>query len=480
MLLNKVGEQKLFKLFGLFSIVFFLNLHIVNAKSFAEFKNSQVKSSIKYKDEKDNIYSKYLKQKWYSYNIYISKPMYKKAKSKNIPSLKEKQIKSVGPTVSITIGTSDLNTTLESNKIPTKDINFDFYGSKLSFNIPNNFKEVKFYPQNQDGIKNSFNTMASSDYENLISEITKVSDFMNLNDWGIYLLVEELSKQINPNQDNLKLLSWFILNKLGYIVKIGLANRHVVLLQYSKDIIYSTPYYLFNDKRFYILSEHASSMDRIYSFAQNYPKANKALDFSLKSLPKFSLNLKEKNLSFKDYGKKYTILLKYNQNIVDFMSTYPNVDYKLYFQTPLDNVTYHSIATSLKKYIDTKKAGDAINFILHFVQKAFKYEIDANHFTKQKTMFAYEALYYDKSDCEDKTILFSYLIKKLFGINIVGIKYKDHMASAINIPINGDNIKIGSRKLIIADPSYINANIGQSIPQYKKLKEKGFVTIKKN
>ena len=95
-------------------------------------------------------------------------------------------------------------------------------------------------------------------------------------------------------------------------------------------------------------------------------------------------------------------------------------------------------------------------------------------------MFSNETLYYNKSDCEDRAILFSYLVKELFGVGVIGVKYKDHMATALYIPMKGDSVKAGRRKFVIADPTYINANIGQSMPQYKSKIPESFIIVKRD
>jgi hypothetical protein len=304
---------------------------------------------------------------------------------------------------------------------------------------------------------------------------------MNLNDWGVYLLVLDVSKRIHSNHDNSNLLSWFIFNKLGYAVKVGLAKRHIVLMHYSKKTIYATPNYNFSNKKFYVVSNYSKgSVGRLYSYKQNYPGATKPLDLSLKTLPNFMSKMKKKTLSFKDYGKTYKVSFEYNQNLIDFMATYPQADYETYFNAPIDSRTYESIANDIKKYVDGKKAGDAMNFVLHFVQKSFKYERDNQQFGREKVMFASETLYFDKSDCEDRVVLFSYLVKELFGVGVVGVKYKDHMATALYVPMSGDSVKAGQRKLVIADPTYINSSIGQSMPKYKSLKPESFVVVKRD
>jgi hypothetical protein len=517
---NKDGEPKLFRLLGHFSIVLLLGTSALNAQSFEDFKRSQAQSFTKYKDERDNAFTKHLKQQWEAYNVYKGTPLYEKPKPKEIPPAKPKKIKSVGPKISIKIKKiehiepkhiqekekiikdkviipTEVTPKKEDIKIVdvepvkkkekpkevvavTKDITFDFFGSKLAFDIPIGIKKARFYPQNKEGITNFFDSAASSDYESFINEIKRVSKLMNLNDWGIYLLVSDISKNIYKDPDNSNLLSWFIFNKLGYAVKVGLAQKHIVLMHYSKKIIYSTPNYVFSNKKFYVVSNYAKgSVGRLYSYKQNYPGADKPMDLSIKTLPNFVSDIEQKKLSFSDYGKKYELSFEYNKNLIDFMATYPQADYETYFNAPLDNRTYESIAKGIKKYVDGKKAGDAMNFVLHFVQKSFKYERDKQQFGREKVMFANETLYFDKSDCEDRAVLFSYLVKELFGIGVVGIKYKDHMATALYVPMDGDSVKAGQRKFVVADPTYINSSIGQSMPKYKSIIPDSFVKIKK-
>ena len=162
------------------------------------------------------------------------------------------------------------------------------------------------------------------------------------------------------------------------------------------------------------------------------------------------------------------------------MASYPQADYETFFNAPMDDKTYKDLALSLKKYIDGKKASEAMNFVLHFVQKSFKYEQDNKQFGREKVMFAQETLFFDKSDCEDRAVLFSYLIKELFDISVVGVKYKDHMATALYVPLDGDIVTAGSRKFVIADPTYVDAVIGVSMPRYRSLQPQSYIIVKNN
>jgi len=498
---NKDGEQSLFKLFGLFNLLFLLSVSSLLAGSFEDFKKTQNSAFTSYKDKRDAAFSNYLKAQWEEYTAKTSKPLYEKQKPKSTLKTVQKKIVSVGPLVNIKIKKKRVEKKVERVKekpvfivqkksikpkkqiikIQKKDLNLLFFAQNIALDIDEKFKKARYYPKNQEGISNFFNTLAMSEYENTLMDIKRITEKLNLNDWGVYLLVNTLSSSLYYDKDEAKLFSWFMFNKLGYSVKVGLSSKHIVLMHYSEKIIYATPRYTFNKKKFYVVSYYAKgSAGKVYTYKQDYPDATKPLDLALKTLPTFKKDERVKSLSFREFGKVYTTSFKYDKNLIDFMATYPQADYETYFNAPMSQETYKSIAHDIKEYIDGKKSSIGINFVLNFVQKAFKYEVDQQQFGREKVMFANETLFYDKSDCEDRAILFSYLVKELFGIGVIGVKYKDHMATALYIPMKGDTVKVGRRKFVVADPTYVNANIGQSMPQYKNKLPENFIVVKRD
>jgi len=484
---NKDGDQQLSKQFGLFSLVILLNVVSLYGASFEDFKNTQSQNFAKYKDERDNKFNKYLKAQWQAYTVSKGQLIYKEPKPEKLPKTITQPIKRVGPKVNIQVVKKvpiKSNTLfvkkIEIPAVVKKDVEIIFFGSQYGFTISQGLKSANYYPRSKVGVSNFFDRVAGSDYEELIGEIQTIKQELSLNDWAVYLLVNEISSKIYTNQDNANLFAWFIFNKLGYAVKVGLSNKHIVLLYYSKKVIYATPSYDFNKKRYYVMANYTKSGGgRLYSYPQNYPSSDAPFNLELKKLPKFINNMKYKDLSFLEDGKKYEIGFNYNQNIIDFMATYPQADYETYFNAPLDESTFREIATKLKIYIDGKKMSEAINFVLHFVQKSFKYQRDNDQFGREKVMFAQETLYYDKSDCEDRAILFAYLVKALFNVGVIGVKYNDHMSTALYIPIDGDSVRASSRRFVIADPTYINSNIGQNMPKYKSIHPESFIVVKR-
>ncbi len=481
MLQNKVGERKYCNRFGRYSLVLLLGLAFtpLSAQTFSDYKLSQSESFKKYKDEKDEAFNKYLKAEWEAYNAQIPDSFYEKPKPKVLPFAEEKKGLVEGPKVKIELLPQKKAIAIKEIHKDAKGTSFDFFGTTIGFEIPRGMDKANFSPPSKEGISNFFDEVVATDYSTLLNEINSVSKRMNLNGWGIYQLVIKLGDSIYSNENEARLLSWFLFNKMGYGVKVGLSYENVVLMHYSQKSIYSTPSYTIDGKRYYVISNYSKNqVGSIYTYKQNYPESEKPLNLTLESLPNLSENMKSKTLSFKQYGKEYSVPYDYNQNLIDFMGSYPQADYETFFNAPVERRSYETIATALKKYIDNKQSSEAINFVLHFVQNAFIYKSDSEQFGREKVMFAEETLYFDQSDCEDRAILFSYLVKELFNIGVIGVKYKDHMATALYLPISGDSINAGLKKYVIADPTYVNASIGESMPKYKSIKPERFIVVR--
>ncbi|MDD2791170.1 MAG: hypothetical protein PHU40_10960 [Sulfurimonas sp.] len=470
---------------GLSKNLFFLLLlaSSLGAESFADFKTAQVKSFTKYADPRDNGYDAYLKEQFKEYRAYSGTALYEEPKPKIIEAAKPERIDALGPKVFITLPEfkeiiQEKKPALSEEKQETV---FDFYGSSLAFHINDKLKSANFHPQTQAGIAAFFATMAASEYKTLLGDINAVKEELELNDWGLYLLVTELSHKAYEKEDDAKLFAWFLFNKLGYNAKVGLAKQHIVLMLHSEKDIYDTPNFRFADKKFYVLSEYAkTSSGSVYTYEKSYPNATKSLDLSLTQLPNLKENTKSKTLRFTHDGKVIELPYPYNQNLLDFMASYPQADYDTYFNAPLDAKTYGALAQGLKKEIDGKNSSLALNFVLGFVQNAFIYEVDREQFGRERVMFAQETLFFEKSDCEDRSVLFAALVKELFKIGVIGVKYKNHMATALYVPMQGDSVNAAGKRFVIADPTYINASIGQSMPKYRSQRPESFIIVRSN
>ena len=83
-------------------------------------------------------------------------------------------------------------------------------------------------------------------------------------------------------------------------------------------------------------------------------------------------------------------------------------------------------------------------------------------------MLSEEIFHYPFSDCEDRSVLFAFLVHELLNLEVVGVNYPGHMATAVcfNEAVDGDYLLHDGKNFVICDPTYINAPIGLSMPDY--------------
>ena len=160
--------------------------------------------------------------------------------------------------------------------------------------------------------------------------------------------------------------------------------------------------------------------------------------------------------------------------MIDFYNNYPQTDYEVYFEASLSPEARYSLIHDLKPIVEGKSEAEAVNMLLRFVQTAFEYKKDDVQFGREKPFFVEETLFYPFSDCEDRSVLFAYLVRNLIGLEVIGLDYPGHIATAVKFStdIEGDFVKYNGKKYIICDATYINANIGLCMSRYKKAEPK--------
>ena len=146
----------------------------------------------------------------------------------------------------------------------------------------------------------------------------------------------------------------------------------------------------------------------------------------------------------------------------------------MYANTPLSKQAQRTLYPALKQAISGKSQYEAGSRLLNFVQTAFVYEYDDKVWGCDRAFFADETLYYPYCDCEDRSILFSRLVRDLLGLKVVLIYYPGHLATAVCFTenVNGDYISMNGKRYTICDPTYIGAPIGATMPKMDNQKAK--------
>ena len=108
------------------------------------------------------------------------------------------------------------------------------------------------------------------------------------------------------------------------------------------------------------------------------------------------------------------------------------------------------------------------------------YEYDDKVWGGDRAFFAEESLYYPYCDCEDRSILFSRLVRDLMGLKVLLVYYPGHLATAVCFTDNviGDYISLNNQKYVVCAPTYIGAPVGATMPEMDNSKAKVILCTK--
>jgi hypothetical protein len=277
-----------------------------------------------------------------------------------------------------------------------------------------------------------------------------------------------------PTATDAELFSWFLLTKSGFQCKVGYSDNHVYLLAPAQPIIYGVPYFTIGGVRYFNLSvkDGAKSPGQILTYGDNYPGANRPVALSLSSAPRLPEEPFERELRFSYAGQEHRLTLRGSRQNVQFFAGYPQTDFQVLFAAAVAGQTDDTLVKALQPLVAGKSETEAVNLLLRFAQTAFQYKTDEDQFGREKYLFVEETLFFPYSDCEDRSILFSYLVRRLTGLEVVGLHFPGHIATAVRFSndVPGDRITIDGHPYVICDPTYINANIGMAMPQFRASK----------
>lgn len=479
---------------------------VAYAQSFEEYRKSQQDAMKKFaQDEqkgisrlqkeyadfvlkRDKEWSDFLKKEWENYQSFTGRKLPQKPKPVEVPTyipplvdpgVPDVPVADVQPEIVLDLPlvpvdiapeipgpVEPLRKPAEASKLTMKT-DVEFYGRTIQVNHEPTLTNLRFQTVNQNNIGLFWENVSNTNYANCIESLIETSRDLNLNDFGFYILLNKFTEKLYPSNKNLStLLNWFILLKSGYSVRIAYQENTLALLIPSLQQIYQTSYLSFQGINYYIFPNLPGG--QFYTYDQDYSQSGKLFDMNVSS--PFNLSGKKSNklIDFAFEGKEYKIDIQYDGDYITFLNEYPLVDLDVYFNAATSSIARESLAEALKPLMINMDELTKVNFLLHFVQTTFAYKTDPEQFGREKFFFAEELFYYPYSDCEDRSVLFSWLVREIVGLKVIGLEYTDHISTAVqfNTIVEGDYLLYGGSRYVIADPTYINAPVGMTMPQY--------------
>ena len=347
------------------------------------------------------------------------------------------------------------------------------YGG-LAFYLNNSLnRKCSLNGLNENAIADAYEALCNSDYKPLLADCAQIRKDLRLNDWGVFTLVRQVADTYCGTANESIVMQQFLLNEMGYKARMARkATEDKMMLFVATDCsIYAHPYITLNVQNYYNLSGN-NEQCQFYMCQKDSPKAKNSVGMQLKEAPLFPGTVVSSTHQAKGSAARVTVDVP--KALMDFYKDYPQCDYSVYFNAPVNAAMENRILSSLAPLVQGRNEADAANILINFVQTAFQYQTDGQQFGYEKPFFVEELFYYPYSDCEDRAMLFSYLVRKLLGLDVVLLDYPEHIATAVrfNGNVSGDYLMVNGRKYIVCDPTYIGASIGMTMPRYKTVSAK--------
>ena len=352
--------------------------------------------------------------------------------------------------------------------VPQKPVSIAYYGAIITIQFPKD-DPLKIRELTENGIADAWLQLSDSIYDNTIKSALDVRKKSKLCDWAYMDMLRQVTEKQYGQTNEAVLAQAFIMTQSGYRIRIGRNETQLYLLSASQYDIFALRYFMIDGSKFYIVNGERNA--KMFICEAKIDK-EQPLSMQMADLPQIGDEQTPKRTFVSRKGMESSTSV--NKNLIDFFNNYPQACYKgeqstrwvAYANTPLENSIKKMLYPPLQQYIKDKSEKDAVTLLLNWVQTAFAYEYDDKVWGGDRAFFAQETLFYPYCDCEDRSILFSRLVRDLMNLDVIFLYYPGHLATAVGFKddVQGDWVEYNGKKYVVCDPTYINAGVGRTMP----------------
>ena len=365
------------------------------------------------------------------------------------------------------------------NKVSMATSDFDFYGTPMKVRW-GNAEKFKLNGTSKKDISDAFLELTDKGYTNLVHDCLELRKEYKLCDWAYYKMLQDIAeKACGKGTNEAIFLQGVLLNQSGYQIRFALEDNTKLHIMSRMD---GFPYdrgYLTADGKLFFLMDGCKAKNLTVCDAA-YP-GEQMMSLGIAEQPEFKKNLSDKRTVISRFVN-VSADMQMNKNLMDFYTDYPTsydgkdmmTRWAYYANTPVTAEVKDKVYPQLKQQIGNAPKLMAANMLLNWVQMGLTYAYDEKVWGHDRAFCAEESLFYPFCDCEDRSILFSHLIRDLLDLDVVLVYYPGHLYTAVcfNEDVTGDYIMVNGRKFTVADPTYYNANVGKTMSKMDNSKAK--------
>lgn len=324
----------------------------------------------------------------------------------------------------------------------------------------------------EKSVASMLTALSSDDNDNMIIDCLAIRDKRRLSDWAYLMMLDKVASEAYPgNSNEAQVLLAYLYLQSGYKMRLASDGTNLYMLFASKHMIFNKASFAVDGDKYYGLHEIPA---RLQICQTSFPK-EKSLSLLVTSNQILDIDAATSRSISSEKYPDFKFDVSVNKNLLDFYSSYPTSSlnglmitrWAMYANTPMDTEVSSSLYPALSELLKGKTELEATNILLNALQTGLTYEYDDKVWGGDRAFFAEETLYYPYCDCEDRSILLTRLVRDLLDLNCLLVYYPGHLAAAIEYSdssVSGDYIMLDGHKYVIADPTYINAPIGRTMP----------------
>lgn len=448
--------------------------------NYTEYRDKTVADYVTYRDKINAEYAEFVKKAWSRVKVSTAEKPPKSPEPPNLPQMPIGEKPTSEPIIYCekkrpgddTVS----NIKLPPSVLPVEGevpiIEFDYYGTVVTLHIDRKglFALKEITPQ---ALSEAWRQVMEMELDWLLRDCIVIKDTLRLCDWGYVQLIEKAVVAVFGKECNeATLLEYFILCNSRVRCLLGYDGDRLVILMPFDCEVYNRQYVQVKEEVFYMLSKNIKESEALSVLTEEFPDVQN-ISLRMEQLPKLNDSHGQKWQLESLISPAMRCNVVVSRNMIDFLNDYPLTSkWNYYAQSSLSEPIKQQIYPTLRKQLAGMTEQGAVNALLQWIQTALEYMTDDEQFGYERPLFGDESLFYPYCDCEDRSILFSILVKDLLGLDVVLLDYPEHLATAVRFskPIEGDYLDLKDGRYVICDPTYIGAPAGMSMPVCKRQK----------
>lgn len=321
--------------------------------------------------------------------------------------------------------------------------------------------------------------LASFPFDNLLRDLSRVREVLKMSDWSLVCAIDGVSEALYGTEDSPEavLFQAYVLNRFGFLLSLGRSGDGALHKLLSVDMgLIGFPAYTIEGRDYYLFDKSAGSYLSTVRLGLN---GERPLHIMMNTDELFYSDFSDKKHYVSQRYPEVSVEVASDKSRMAYYDGYPDyfsdgdVKTSFYYHAmiPLSDEVRDMVYPVLRQKIRGKSELEAVNMLLNFVQTAFNYEYDNVMWGKERYLYADEIWYYDFSDCEDRSILFSRLVRDLVGLKVALVYWPGHLSCAVRFssPVSGTYFNVDGDSYVSCDPTFIGAGVGAVMDAVKNL-----------